>query len=211
MNVKVHVRHYSKEDSSTLGFATVNFGDKITLNDVRIVDGAKGAFVSMPSYPTKDGGYKDICYPVTKEFRQNLYNAIMNAYQTGKEQSFDMGGGDPQIKPIVTPFTRAGSNIRGIASVIIDESFKIGNISVMSNGKGYMFCNMPTVKAPDKDGKDTYREIVSVSDESFKKLMNDAIVKELRASTKEKLAEAKEAAASSAPSGATIAVTEPER
>ena len=34
----------------------------------------------MPSY--KAGGeYKDVCFPVTKEFREQLHTAVMGAYQ----------------------------------------------------------------------------------------------------------------------------------
>lgn len=45
-----------------------------------------GLFVSMPSRKTTDG-YKDICFPVTAEFREQLHESILNAYHQALEQS----------------------------------------------------------------------------------------------------------------------------
>ena len=39
-----------------------------------------GLFVSMPSRKTQDG-YKDICFPVTAEFRKELHQAVLGAYE----------------------------------------------------------------------------------------------------------------------------------
>jgi len=58
--------------------------------------------VAMPSYRTKqkdkDGKtvYKDICFPVTKEFREKLYGEVIESYYTAvdlmvlKEDDFTM-------------------------------------------------------------------------------------------------------------------------
>ena len=49
----------------------------------------------MPSYKTKqvdDNGkdvYRDICYPVTKNFRETLYKAILEEYGNRKDRSED--------------------------------------------------------------------------------------------------------------------------
>lgn len=48
---------------------------------IKIVEGGKdGLFVSMPSRKTQDG-YKDICFPVTAEFRKELHQAVLGAYE----------------------------------------------------------------------------------------------------------------------------------
>ena len=45
-----------------------------------------------PSYKTKqadrDGKsvYQDVCYPITKEFREKLYDTLKEAYEQAKEQ-----------------------------------------------------------------------------------------------------------------------------
>ena len=40
----------------------------------------------MPSRKTTEG-YKEVCFPVTAEFREHLHNAVLSAYQQALEQS----------------------------------------------------------------------------------------------------------------------------
>lgn len=56
-----------------------------------------GMFVSMPSFKTKTGDekgnpvFKDIAFPITKEFREELYANIMESYESGENVVFDWG------------------------------------------------------------------------------------------------------------------------
>lgn len=49
----------------------------------------------MPSYKTKQADkngkavYQDICFPVTKEFRENFYGEIIETYKEEKEKTVD--------------------------------------------------------------------------------------------------------------------------
>ena len=53
----------------------------------------KKMLVSMPSYKTKQVDeqskpiYQDVCYPVTKDFREKLYNEIISEYEKAKDKS----------------------------------------------------------------------------------------------------------------------------
>ena len=46
----------------------------------------------MPSYKTKQVDeqgkpiYQDVCYPVTKDFREKLYNEIISEYDKSKDK-----------------------------------------------------------------------------------------------------------------------------
>ncbi len=60
--------------------ASVNLNDCFAIRNVKIIDSSKGLFVSMPSYKAGNGEYKDICFPVTAAFRQQLKDAVLNAY-----------------------------------------------------------------------------------------------------------------------------------
>ena len=47
---------------------------------IKVVEGGKnGLFVAMPSRKTENT-YKDICYPVTAEFRQQINEEVLQAY-----------------------------------------------------------------------------------------------------------------------------------
>ena len=85
----------AKEGSNIKGFATVVFGDSFKITNIAILENKdKGElFVSMPSYKTKQVDehgkpiYQDVCYPVTKDFREKLYNEIISEYEKAKDKS----------------------------------------------------------------------------------------------------------------------------
>ena len=77
IDVKIHSINTS---GNILANASVNLGGCFAVRNLRIVDGSKGLFVSMPSYRT-DEGLKDVCFPCTKEFRQQFQNTVLAAYR----------------------------------------------------------------------------------------------------------------------------------
>lgn len=82
-NIDVRVYPQNGRDN-LLAFASVNIGGVFAVNDVRVMDSAKGKFVAMPSRKiSKDGKteYRDICFPTTKEMRTALQAAVLGAYE----------------------------------------------------------------------------------------------------------------------------------
>lgn len=71
----IRVTVYEKE--STRGFATVKVGDLFYITGLRIIEGTKGLFVSMPSRKDTSGEYKDICFPASKEVRDELQGLVL--------------------------------------------------------------------------------------------------------------------------------------
>lgn len=68
--------------------ASVNMNDCFAVKNVKVMDGKNGMFVSMPSYKSPTSGeYREHCFPVTKEFRDQLNNAVIGAYQQALAQS----------------------------------------------------------------------------------------------------------------------------
>ena len=69
----------AKEGSNIKGFATVVFGDSFKITNIAILENKdKGElFVSMPRYRSNERDesngviYKDVCNPITAEFRRN--------------------------------------------------------------------------------------------------------------------------------------------
>lgn len=83
MSVKVYP---VKEPDKLLAFANVNLGGVFAINNIRIYNSEKGAFVAMPSTKGKDGQYHDICFPTTKEMREALHSAVLGEYQKAVER-----------------------------------------------------------------------------------------------------------------------------
>ena len=81
MNISdVRIRLVSKEDSKLKAVASITIEDSFVIHDIKIIDGAEGCFVAMPSRKTPDGEYKDIAHPVNTETREQLIKVILAAY-----------------------------------------------------------------------------------------------------------------------------------
>jgi stage V sporulation protein G len=72
------VRVTKQDGQGTLkAFASITLDGAFAVHGIRVVDGKNGLFVSMPNRQVKDGEYKDIAHPVTKEFKDELTNAVL--------------------------------------------------------------------------------------------------------------------------------------
>ena len=147
----------AKEGSNIKGFATVVFGDSFKITNIAILENKdKGElFVSMPRYRSNERDesngviYKDVCNPITAEFREELYTNILDAYARIKEsekeetQKQEHTKEMPEFSVTVTPYEREGSNIKGLARIYFENSFIVNNINIVQ-GRG-------TIKTTDKD------------------------------------------------------------
>ena len=173
MKYAIKVNEVKKESGNVKGFATVVFGDSFKITNIVIVENKdKGQlFVSMPRYKSSERGedgstiYKDVCNPITAEFREELYSNILEEFERVQTQGQpDRGIGKDSIPPefsvSVTPFEREGSNIRGLARIYFEDSFIVNNVNILQ-GKDKVFVAMPSYKTKQKDenGKDIYQDI----------------------------------------------------
>ena len=80
MKVDVKITSLNPGDGATKAFASVNLDDVIAIRNIRVMEGKKGLFASMPSYQGADKKYYDIVFPLNAELREELNNAIVDAY-----------------------------------------------------------------------------------------------------------------------------------
>ena len=77
----VRITLLKKENNNAcVGLASVTLEEVFAITNIRIMEGKNGMFVSMPARKTADGEYKDICFPVTKDFRQYLIDKVLCEY-----------------------------------------------------------------------------------------------------------------------------------
>ncbi len=88
MNIKVTVTPMQNQEGSFKANASIILNDVFKVTGIRIGISQKGnVFVSMPDYKTgklDDNGkdiYQDIAYPVTRQFRQKLYEEVVREYR----------------------------------------------------------------------------------------------------------------------------------
>ena len=186
----------SKEGSNIKGFATVVFGDSFKITNIAILENKEKdqLFVSMPRYKSSERDksgvtiYKDVCNPITAEFREELYTNILEAYERAivpeQEQVKDSGKGMkssvemPEFSVTVSPYEKDGSNIKGLARIYIEESFIVNNVNILQ-GKENIFVSMPAYKTKqiDEQGKAIYQDVCyPVTKEFREKLYGQVIV-----------------------------------
>ena len=80
----VRVRIVKKDDSKLKAVASVTFDDCFVVHDIKVIEGAEGYFIAMPSRKTGEGEYKDIAHPIKTETREELIKVILSAFEEEK-------------------------------------------------------------------------------------------------------------------------------
>jgi stage V sporulation protein G len=77
----IRVRRVSSE-GKLKAYVTVTFDDCFVVHNVKVIEGKSGIFIAMPSRKTKTGEYKDVAHPINSDFRNELQDKILMAYDT---------------------------------------------------------------------------------------------------------------------------------
>lgn len=205
MFYNIKISEVKNNDSKARAYATVVFGKSLAVKNIAIVEkkDGEGVFVSMPSLKSKDidelGNpiYKEICNPITADFQKEFTGAILQAYELKKEGKLDKDGlvigkesSDLNFRVSVTPYEKNGSNLRGLASIYLEDSFVISSITLI-NGKNGVFVSMPAYKAstPSMDGENTYHDIAYPITKEFRSEISKAILDEYHSKKNKQLEE----------------------
>jgi stage V sporulation protein G len=61
---------------------TVKISEDFVCDSIRVISGKNGkAFVGMPSVKDKNDEYRQLCNPISADFRNELYGDILNKYE----------------------------------------------------------------------------------------------------------------------------------
>lgn len=178
MKYSIKVSEVKNGSENLRGVATVVLGDSFKLGNIAIMnDPSKDQlFVAMPSYKTNQVDeqgktvYKDIFNPITTEFRKEMYDNILSAFkelqehQAGNSYRMEVNAKDttmPEFAVRVTPYERENSNIKGLASITIENCLAVNNVTVNESKEGKMYVSMPSYKSKqlDEQGKAVYKDI----------------------------------------------------
>lgn len=190
MEYTVKLNAVGNPKSSVRAFATIILGDSFKIMNVAVVEGKeKHPFVAMPSFRSKARDefnqpiYKDICNPITKEFREELYGKILDLYeemeQTGKAEVIKEAANnqEPEFTVKVTPLEREDSNLLGLARIYFEDSFVVGNVNIL-RGKEEEFVAMPSYRMQKygKDEKPRYQDVCFPVTKEFREKLYDTIL-----------------------------------
>ena len=101
MDIKVTVTPMQNQEGSLKANASILLNGVFKVTGIRIGISQKGnVFVSMPDYKTgrlDDNGkdiYQDIAYPVTRQFRQELYDEVVKEFHAAMGQETQQTEGE---------------------------------------------------------------------------------------------------------------------
>ena len=193
MKYTIKVNEVQGTDSHIKGFATVVFGGAFKISNIAILENKENGnlFVSMPRYKSRgvdqDNNpiYKDICNPTTKEFREQLYGDIMDAYHAIKEKDKAQEAvaqeemGMPEYSILVHAWSSKDSNVRGLASIYFEDCFIVNNVSILQ-GKENLFVAMPSYKTKkmDENNKPIYADVCYPITKEFREKLYTELISE---------------------------------
>lgn len=67
----------AKENGRLKAYATIVFDNSFIVRDLKVIEGIKGFFVSMPSRRRKDGTFRDIVHPLNAQTRRIIEEMII--------------------------------------------------------------------------------------------------------------------------------------
>lgn len=83
------VKVYPAKDNGRLkAYATIVFDNDFIVRDLKVIEGNKGLFVSMPSRRRKDGSFRDIVHPLNSETRSMIEQSIIQEYERAAQHGY---------------------------------------------------------------------------------------------------------------------------
>lgn len=77
----VKVKPLEKEDSKIKAVASITIDDEFVIHDIKVIEGPRGLFISMPSKKDFNGEFKDIAHPINTATRQYIQEKIIEKYK----------------------------------------------------------------------------------------------------------------------------------
>lgn len=68
------------QDNALKAFASITIDDAVCITGIRIIEGKNGVFMTMPQSKDNEGEYHDVAFPITKEAREAIQDAVLDEY-----------------------------------------------------------------------------------------------------------------------------------
>ena len=104
------VKVFPVNEDKLKAFVSIVFDHCFMVNDIKIIQGRQGLFISMPSRKKKSGEFKDVAHPLNNETRTMIETLVLSEYDrvlgnaesstprpiTGKDEA----EGEPKPQPL---------------------------------------------------------------------------------------------------------------
>ena len=92
-NFEAKAYPFEEAKGSQIGQASITMklseNSEFTVTNIKIIQGQNGPFAAMPSAKDGKGGFRDVCFPTTKEGRAEINTAVMDAFNRAIEKRLE--------------------------------------------------------------------------------------------------------------------------
>src|ERR1700712_5381740 len=74
------VKVFPIQEEKLKAFVSIVFDQCFMINDIKIIQGRDGLFISMPSRKKKNGEFKDVAHPLNNETRRMIEEKVLAEY-----------------------------------------------------------------------------------------------------------------------------------
>lgn len=74
------VKVFPIQEEKLKAFVSIVFDQCFMVNDIKIIQGKDGLFISMPSRKKKNGEFKDVAHPLNNETRRMIEDKVLAEY-----------------------------------------------------------------------------------------------------------------------------------
>jgi stage V sporulation protein G len=80
------VKVFPIQEEKLKAFVSIVFDQCFMVNDIKIIQGRDGLFISMPSRKKKNGEFKDVAHPLNNETRRIIEEKVLAEYDHALEE-----------------------------------------------------------------------------------------------------------------------------
>ena len=75
------IRITLRSEEKLKAFANVTFDNDFVVRGLKVINGNRGFFISMPSRKRRDGTHHDVAHPINNDTRKRIEDAVLEAYE----------------------------------------------------------------------------------------------------------------------------------
>jgi stage V sporulation protein G len=91
------VKVFPIQEEKLKAFVSIVFDQCFMVNDIKIIQGREGLFISMPSRKKKNGEFKDVAHPLNNETRRMIEEKVLGEYHRVLAER----GEEPMAMPVM--------------------------------------------------------------------------------------------------------------
>jgi stage V sporulation protein G len=75
------IKVFPIEEEKLKAFVSIVFDQCFMVNDIKVIQGKEGLFISMPSRRKRNGKFKDVAHPLNNDTRRMIEDQVLREYE----------------------------------------------------------------------------------------------------------------------------------